>query len=131
MIGLGSLYAFNLLDDGQSGLAKPLSQLQQVGEKCSGIRDRATADIVPIIEFQKLELESRRANVLTQCMQDHGYVENPAWSEHVASVARDRAAAANISESEALQHLRRAAMQDFIVSSAVPYWVALKKSDQH
>ncbi|MDZ4098143.1 MAG: hypothetical protein U1E13_05515 [Methylophilaceae bacterium] len=127
ILGLGGLYAFNLLDDGQSGKTKTLSQLEQVGEKCSGIRDRATAGVVPIIEFQKLELESRRANVLTNCMRDHGYVENLAWAPSVMSLAKEHASELGISQDEALEYLRRAAMQSFIPTSNVDYWVAQNK----
>lgn len=127
MLGLSGLYAFNLLDDGQSGQTQPLSQLQQVGEKCSGIRDRATADVVPIIEFQKLELESRRANVLTNCMRDHGYVENPAWVVSAMPLAKKHANELGISQDEALEYLRRVAMQSFIPTSKVGYWVLQNK----
>lgn len=125
-VGLGGLYAFNLLDDEQSNQVRPLSQLEQAGEKCSGIRDRATADIVPIVEFQKLELESRRANVLSNCMRDHGYIENPVWVSHVAPLAKKNASASNISQDEALEQLRRAEMQNFIPSSEVSFWLVSK-----
>ena len=127
MLGLGGLYAFNLLDDGQSSKTKPLSQLEQVGEKCSGIRDRATADVVPIIEFQKLELESRRANVLTNCMRDHGYVENPVWAGSATPLAKKHASELGISQDEALEYLRRVAMQSFIPTSEIGYWVVQNK----
>jgi hypothetical protein len=127
MLGLGGLYAFNLLDDGQSGQTKLPNQLEQVGEKCSGIRDRATADVVPIIEFQKLELESRRANVLANCMRDHGYVENPAWAVSAMPLAKKHASELGISQDEALEYLRRIAMQSFIPTSEVGYWLLQNK----
>lgn len=127
ILGLGSLYAFNLLDDGQSDQAKPPSQLEKVGEKCAGIRDRATADVVPIIEFQKLELESRRANVLNNCMRDHGYVENPAWKGSALPLAKKHANELGISQDEALEYLRRIAMQNFSPSSELDYWIAQNK----
>lgn len=129
MIVVGGWYAFSLVDDEESTQAKPLSQLQQAGEKCTSIRDRATADFVPIIEFQKLELESRRASVLSNCMRDHGYIENPAWANHASALASKNAIASNISQSEALEHLRRVAMQQFIATSNVSYWAVAKQPD--
>lgn len=129
VLGLVGLYAFNLLDDGQSNQTITLSELEQVGEKCSGIRDRATADVVPIIEFQKLELESRRASILTNCMRDHGYIENPAWVGSASQLAKRHATELGISQDEALEHLRRTTMQSFIPSSKVTYWIAFKKPD--
>lgn len=126
VLALGGLYGFNLFYD-DTTKASALSDLEAVGEKCMSIRDRATANVVPIIEFQKLELESRRANVLSSCMGDHGYVQNPAWSQHALPMAKEEASKRNISQDEALEHLRRIDMLSFTAKSDIPFWVRSKK----
>jgi hypothetical protein len=130
MLGVMGLYAFNLRDDDQP-IARPLTALQQTGEKCLSIRDRATADIVPIIEFQRLELESRRANVLLRCMQDHRYTENPAWLTYTMPIAKANAIALNISTDEALETLKREQMTILVTDTKHPtYWIPTQPSGQ-
>ena len=102
----------------------PISLLEQVGDKCVGISESATATIVPIIEFQKLELVSRKANVVLRCMNDHGFVENPAWTQYAMPMAKQLAKHSNISDDEALENLKRSAMLIFSPVSGQPmFWV--------
>lgn len=126
---LGGLYGFNLFYDDATKTSQTLTALEAVGEKCLSIRDRATANVVPIVEFQKLELESRRANVLSSCMADHGYVQNPAWSKHALPIAKEEASKRSISQDEALEHLRRIEMLEFAVTEDIPFWVKSKTSN--
>lgn len=124
---LAGLYGFNLFYDDTTEASRDLTALEAVGEKCMSIRDRATANVVPIVEFQKLELESRRANVLSNCMGDHGYLQNPAWSQYALPSAKAEASKQNISQDEALEHLRRIEMLNFAATSDIPFWVKSKK----
>ncbi|MBC7788051.1 MAG: hypothetical protein H7Z18_11660 [Methylophilaceae bacterium] len=104
-----------------------LTQLEQVGDKCVGISENATATIVPIIEFQKIELISRKANVVLRCMNDNKFVENPAWLTYAAPIAKADALKAQISYDEALENLKR---KDMLVFKGVVdkpmFWVGTK-----
>lgn len=104
-----------------------LTQLEQVGDKCVAISENATATIVPIIEFQKIELISRKANVVLRCMNDNKFVENPAWIKYAAPFAKDDAIKAKISYDEALENLRRKDMLVFTNMVDKPvFWVQVK-----
>ena len=56
-----------------------ISLLQKIGGKCSDAADRSVANKIPLIELQKLEVISKKANVLKLCMQDHDFDQSPAW----------------------------------------------------
>lgn len=104
-----------------------LTQLEQLGDKCVAISENATANIVPIIEFQKIELISRKANVVLRCMNDNKFVENPAWIKYAAPIAKDDAIKAKISYDEALENLRRKDMLVFTNMVDKPmFWVQVK-----
>lgn len=91
------------------------------------IRDRATANIVPIVEFQQLELESRRATVFASCMKDHGFSENPAWLKYAEPLARQDSTESGISYDEALENLRRSEMLILTPSPPHPmYWADVR-----
>ena len=92
-----------------------------------GISENSTATVVPIIEFQELELISRRANIVLRCMNDHGFVENPAWVNYAQPIAQHDAIHSNISFDEALENLRRSKMLVFAAVSGQPmFWVKQK-----
>ncbi len=101
-----------------------LTQLEQVGDKCVAISENATATIVPIIEFQKIELISRKANVVLRCMNDNKFVENPAWLKYAMPIAKANALKSQISYDEALENLKRKEMVVFtgVVGKPV-FWV--------
>lgn len=121
---LGGLYAYNMLGDDVDASGNNITELESVGSKCLEIRERATAHIVPIIEFQQLELASRRANVFAQCMEDHGFALNPAWQGYAEPVATARAKAESISTSEAMELLKREHMVQLKEKSGQPmYWL--------
>ena len=109
---------------------RTISLLQEIGDKCSDAADRSVANKIPIIEFQKLELISKKATILKLCMQDHGFYENPAWLVDAKPIAERNAKVQKISEDEALENLKRDAMLIFNNQSSHPlYWqTAIKNS---
>jgi hypothetical protein len=113
-----------------AGEYKPLAaptKLEVTGAQCSDIAERAVADIVPIIEFQRLERISRQSNVLARCMRDHGYSEQLSWLSYATPIASVNAKTNNISSAAALEDMRRLAMSRFAVTQKVPtYWEAKK-----
>lgn len=128
VLGVVGLWILNQFD----GMLKTktthqMTVLQQVGDKCVGISESATATIVPIIEFQKLELASRKANVVTRCMNDYGYVENPAWNQYAKPIAEKVAEQSRISYDEALENLKRSSMLVFSPTVRQPiFWIKSK-----
>ena len=96
------------------------------GGECVVISEQATAHMVPKLEFQKLELAGRKANVVVRCMRDRNFHQNPAWLTYAQPIAEKNAAAQNISVSEALENLKRVDMLVFKSQSGKPaYWQQL------
>lgn len=128
VLGVIGLWIFNPFDV-MSKTSSPhqITVLEQVGDKCVGISESATATIVPIIEFQKLELVSRKANVVLRCMNDHGFVENPAWIQYAKPIAQKDADRSRISYDEALENLKRSQMLIFSSVSGQPMFWAKSK----
>ncbi len=103
------------------------SALIKAGEDCVAISEQATAHMVPKVEFQKLELAGRKANVVVRCMQDRNFKQNPAWLSYAQPLADKNALAQNISQAEALENLKRAHMFLFTPDEHhSSYWVAFK-----
>jgi len=101
--------------------------LMKAGEECVAISEQATAHMVPKVEFQKLELAGRKANVVVRCMQDRNFIQNPAWLKYAQPLASKNAASQNISQDEALENLKRADMLMFAAVTEHPsYWLQLK-----
>ena len=127
ILSLIGFWVFNPFAREPTSSLPQTSLLEQVGDKCVGISENATATIVPIIEFQKLELISRKANVVLRCMNDHGFVENPAWTKYAAPIAQQDAEKAKISYDEALENLKRSKMLVFSSVNAQPiFWIKSK-----
>ena len=132
IIGLGLAVAANTYfymskDDSST---KPASQrlaqaaLLKIGEKCLDFGERAVAKDTSIIEFQQLEREAKRTNVIQRCMTDNGYQQNPAWLKYAQPIASTDAQKANISIDEAIVNLSRIHMQVFTPVAGRPdYWV--------
>lgn len=98
--------------------------LARVGDECAGIADNAVANMSAIVEFQKLEIQGRKMNVMRRCMTDKGFIENPSWIAYVAPIAHANAIKQNISEDEAIENLRREHMMIYNESSRQPiYWL--------
>lgn len=110
--------------------AKPVSQTQaqatliKIGEKCLDFGERAVAKDTPIIEFQQLEREAKRTNVIQRCMTDKGYQQNPAWLSYAQPIAKADADKTNSSTDEAIVNLSRKHMQVLSPVAGQPdYWV--------
>ena len=111
-------------------LATPASQTQaqaaliKIGEKCLDFGERAVAKDTPIIEFQQLEREAKRTNVIQRCMTDNGYQQNTAWLSYALPIAKTDAQKSNISIDEAVINLSRKHMQVFTPAAGRPeYWL--------
>ena len=108
----------------KTALTPDQQQLQKIGYKCVDFGDRAVASDIPVIEFQKLERISKKANVITICMQDNGYKVNPAWHKYVEPIAKAEASKTHISFDEAITNLSREDMQVFEPKDGhLEYWV--------
>ena len=136
IIGLGLAIAANTYfyiskDDASAKPASPTqaqATLIKIGEKCLDFGERAVAKDTPIIEFQQLEREAKRTNVIQRCMADNSYQQNPAWLSYAQPIAKTDANKTNISIDEAIVNLSRKHMQVFIPAAGRPdYWV--KKND--
>ena len=103
------------------------SELVHTINECDGIAEKAAANLVAIVEFQKLEIIGRKANVFKTCMKDRGYKENPDWTNYAEPIVQQTAKSTNISVDEAFENLRRA---DMIVTtqgkSHPSFWVQSK-----
>lgn len=125
LVGL-MMYADMMAPDDQ----KPyqLSELAKVGNECEIISEKAALKLPEGLEFQRLEKAGRQARVLENCMQDRGYVENPAWALFAKLQAEQAAKASKVSVDEAYESLRRQYMLIYQAEKAEPlYWVATKK----
>jgi len=77
-----------------------------------------------LVEFQKLEIQGRKINVMRRCMKDKGFIENPSWLTYATPIAKSNAINQSISEDEAIENLRREHMMIFNKPSQQPiYWV--------
>jgi hypothetical protein len=98
--------------------------LIKIGEKCLDFGERAVAKDTPIIEFQMLAREAKKANVVNTCMTDNGYIQNPAWSKYAQPIVAANAQKNNTSSDEAFANLSRKHMQVFSpVAERPDYWV--------
>lgn len=104
------------------------AELMKAGGECVAISEQATAHLVPKLEFQRLELAGRKANVLVRCMADHGFQQNPAWLRYVEPIAARVASEQHISLDEAIENLKRKDMLVFTAQASKPdYWYQIKK----
>lgn len=105
-----------------------MTKLEHMGDECTGISEKAIIGITPIVEFQKLELLSRKANVLKSCMADRGFQENPVWRSYAEPLATINASKQVISFDEAIESMRKVDMWVFKKQDQRPlYWVATKR----
>lgn len=90
-----------------------MAALAKAGTECVAISEQATAHFMPKLEFQRLELAGRKANVVVRCMADRHYHQNPAWLTYAEPEARKITLDTNISYDEALENLKRVDMLIF------------------
>lgn len=102
-----------------------ISQLEKDGNDCVNVAENAVANMVAVVEFQKLEIIGRKARVMRMCMQDHGYQQNPAWTTFATPIAGKIAKESQVSFDEAFENLRRRDMVIFKASDSQPlFWLA-------
>ena len=89
------------------------SVLMKAGGECVAIAEEATAHINPKLEFQRLELKGRKANVIMRCMADRHFYQSVVWLKYAEPVAKKIALDTNVSYDEALENLKRADMLIF------------------
>ena len=125
-------WGFNYFGDTEFNTSAQQNRLKnqaliKAGDECVSISERASAHLVPKLEFQRLELQARKANVVVRCMADHDFYQNPAWLKYSESIAVKNSSEQHISVDEALEKLKR---QDMLVFEAVAnkpvYWQQLQ-----
>lgn len=108
--------------------SQEMTVLSKAGAECVAISEQATAHFTPKLEFQRLELVGRKANVVVRCMADRGFSQNPAWLNYAEPIAARDAVAQQISLDEAIENLKRKDMLDFTSQGKKPvYWQQVKK----
>ena len=118
---------FLIYNQTQSSSKQEVTQLERMGDECVGISEKAVIGMTPVVEFQKLELLSRKANVLKNCMADRGFREDPAWWKYAEPLAKVNASKQNISFDEAVETMRKADMLFLKKQPQRPlYWLASK-----
>lgn len=99
------------------------TMLEKVGDECAGIAENSVANMTAIVEFQKLEIQGRKFNVMRRCMADHAYFESPKWTAYAKPLAQSNSLNQKISEDEAIENLRRNHMLVFRERPGQPiYW---------
>jgi hypothetical protein len=104
-----------------------LSAMAKAGSECETISEKAAMNLPEGLEFQRLEKAGRKARVLSDCMNDRGYSENPAWVGFGQLQAAQLAKANKVSTNEAYENLRRKYMLIYQAQKSEPmYWLASK-----
>lgn len=107
---------------------KSMTGLEKTGDECSFISEKAAMHLPEALPFQRLEKAARKARVLSNCMQDRGYSENPLWVINAKRIAQKNAESQHISYDEAYETLRRKAMYTFKVAPSENfYWLIPNK----
>jgi hypothetical protein len=120
--------AYVYMDANEVAGPRQLTALERVGDECGLIAEKAASALPEALPFQKLEKAARQSRVLQSCMNDRGYMENPAWVAYAEPIAKKTAEQANISVNEAYETLRRNKMVTFYESDAKTplYWIPSK-----
>ena len=123
----GNLDIFSLSAQGQ----KPsISALAKAGDECVAISERASAHLIPKLEFQRLELAARKANVVVRCMADRHFYQSPVWLKYAQPIAAKISSQQHISIDAAIENLKRADMLIFQPQANKPaYWQYIKNKD--
>lgn len=126
LLGVGVYF---YMDANEVEAPSTLTALERVGNECELIAEKAAMALPDALPFQKLEKAARQSRVLQTCMNDRGYVENPAWVKYAEPIAAKTAKAENISVDEAYEMLRRGKLKTFYEPDAKTplYWIAAKK----
>ena len=104
IFGLVLIAAWSINYFGNSGFntsaqqsRQQVSALIKAGDECVLISERASAHLIPKLEFQRMELVARKASVVVRCMADHHFYQNPAWLKYAQPLAAKIAGEQHIS----------------------------------
>lgn len=124
-----SVGAYFYMDASEVEAPRAQTALERVGDECELIAEKAAMALPEALPFQKLEKAARQSRVLQTCMNDRGYIENPAWVKYAEPIVEKTAKTENISVDEAYEMLRRSKLKTFYEpDSKTPlYWIAAKK----
>ncbi len=127
LLGIGAYIYLDATEDAK--VPRTLTALERVGDECELIAEKAAMALPEALPFQKLEKAARKSRVLQTCMNDRGYIENPAWVKYAEPIVAKAAKAENISVNEAYETLRRNKLKTFYEAdpNTPLYWVAAKK----
>ncbi|MDX1916092.1 MAG: hypothetical protein SFU55_10945 [Methylophilus sp.] len=101
--------------------------LAQMGDECELIAEKAALKLPEALPFQKMEKIARKLRVLETCMNDRGFVENPAWVKYAQPITQKLATQSKVSENEAYETFRRQKMIQFSSTKEEPmYWIPAK-----
>jgi hypothetical protein len=115
-------FSFNSYFFSQSSSPKK-TLLEEKGNFCLGVAEKAVADRQAIVEFQKYEILGDKAMVMRKCMDENGFEENPNWLSENIKIVQAKPKDADISEDGVLENLKREAIYIFVNSSnQTLYW---------
>jgi hypothetical protein len=129
LVGIIGLASYWYMEASNLDAPRSLTSLERVGDECELIAEKAAAELPEVLPFQKLEKAARTSRVLQTCMNDRGYIENPAWVKYAEPIAKKNAEAEAVSLNEAYETLRRNKMKTFFEpESKTPlYWIPANK----
>ena len=117
-------FSFNFYLLSQSNLPNK-TLLEEKGNFCLGISEKAVADRQAIVEFQKYEILGDKAMVMRKCMNENGFEENPLWVSENLKVLQNKGKGkeTDISEDAVMENLKKEAIYIFVNSNNQPlYW---------
>jgi len=119
--------SIDIFSASKQGPRQQINALTKAGDECVAIAEKATAHFNPKLEFQRLELAGRKANVVVRCMADHHFYQNPAWLKYVQPIAAKASLEQHVSVDEAIENLKRVDMLIFEPAANKPvYWQQVK-----
>jgi len=90
--------------------------LEDKGNFCLGVAEKAVANRQAIVEFQKYEILGDKASNMRNCMEENGFEEKPAWLSENKKIIQNRIRYSQITEDEKIEKLKREAIDIFKIS---------------
>ena len=104
--------------------------LEDKGNFCLGVAEKAVANRQAIVEFQKYEILGDKASIMRNCMEENGFEENPSWLSENKKIIQNKIKDSQISEDEAIENLKREAIYIFRTSDNKTLFWRLKSSSK-
>lgn len=121
------IFTFTYQHTNNETLPASSTPLELAGDACLTIAENAAGKINAVVEFQRLEKESRKLHVFETCMHDRSYIENPAWQKYAEPLARKTAAEKQLSFDEVFTAMSREHMLQLKPQKDKPiYWLTRK-----